>query len=41
MKMIVRTIKKLVNNWLMLEDSDEVKLLEKQWQERLKEIQNK
>jgi hypothetical protein len=31
MKMIVRTIKKLVNNWLMLEDSDEVKLLEKQW----------
>ena len=41
MKKIVKNIKKLVNNWLMLEDSDEVKLLEKQWQERLKEIQNK
>lgn len=41
MKKIVKTIKKLVNNWIMFDDGDEVRLLEKQWQERLKEIQSK
>ena len=41
MRMIFITISKLIDKWLELEDDEDVKVLEKQWQERLKEIQSK
>lgn len=39
--MIFKAIGRLIDKWLELDDGDEVRLLEKQWQERLKKIQSK
>lgn len=40
MRRMFITINKLIDKWLELDDGEEVRLLEQQWQERLKEIQN-
>jgi hypothetical protein len=41
MRMIFTAIGKLIDKWLELEDDEQVRELEIQWQERLKEIQSK
>lgn len=41
MRIIFKVIGKLIDKWLELEDDEEVRELEIQWQERLKEIQSK
>lgn len=40
MRMIFIALNKLIDRWLELDDGEEVRLLEQQWQERLKEIQS-
>ena len=40
MRMIFIALNKLIDKWLELDDGEEVRLLEQQWQERLKEIQS-
>lgn len=41
MRIIFKVIGKLIDKWLELEDDEDVRELEIQWQERLKEIQSK
>lgn len=38
--MIFIALNKLIDKWLELDDGEEVRLLEQQWQERLKQIQS-
>lgn len=40
MRMIFIALNKLIDKWLELDDGEEVRLLEQQWQERLKQIQS-